>query len=84
MIECRRRGTTAQFYAEALDTYGNAKCVGESQPFSINPWSVGLPPSEHARVAHEQLLEQLSSHGWASGGEPASAWYAQTLQQARS
>lgn len=84
VIWCRRGGPTAQFYAEALDTYGNVTSEAQSEPFSINPWSVRLRPTYDARAAHEQFLEQLSSDGWASAGEPTWAWYAQVLERPRS
>ncbi len=83
LIGCRRGGPTAQFYAEALDTYGNVTSVVESEPFSINTWAVRLRPNYDARAAHEQFLGQLSSDGWASAGEPSSDWYAQVLQRPR-
>lgn len=84
IIGCRRGGPTAQFYAEALDAYGNVTSVVQSEPFSINPWSIRVRPTYDARTAHERFLEQLSSGGWASAGEPSSEWYAQVLQRPRS
>ena len=80
LICCERDGRTAQFRAELLDRFGNGTSIGLSRPFPVSPWSFGLRPTTEAKTAHEELLIDLCSSGWASAGQPCREWYAQVLQ----
>ena len=81
LIGCDREGPSAHFYAEELDTFGNGTSVWQSRPFSVNPWSLRLSPTDEAKAAHEELLRSLYSCGWAAAGDPRPEWYAQVLQR---
>jgi hypothetical protein len=82
LIGCERDGRTARFCAEMLDRFGNGTLVGRSRPFPVSPWGFGLPQTTEARTAHEELLIELCSAGWASASQPCREWYAQVLQRA--
>ena len=81
LIGCERDGRTARFCAEMLDRFGNGTPVGRSRPFPVSPWDFGLRQTTEARAAHEELLIELCSSGWASASQPCREWYAQVLQR---
>jgi len=55
--------------------------VRQSRPFPVSRVGFGLRESTEAKAAHEELLIELCSSGWASASQPCHEWYAQVLQR---
>jgi hypothetical protein len=68
----------SQFIAEAKDSAGRVRVVGQSPEFW---WRRPEPPprSGPALDAHKSLLASLERDGWETPGQPVGPWFAATL-----